>query len=497
MMTDSKPDSRSESSLKIKTAHAIKWNSIDRVSTQVLYAAVGVILANLLPKEDFGLVGALLVFQAFAILFVDSGFGAALLRMKNPQQSDYSTVFWFNTILSIVIYWILWFSAPLIASIFHDVRLIALSKVMFLTFVFSALGIVQTNRLMKLMDVRHVAIANIISLIAGGIVGVWMATTGYGAWALVWQLVAAAAVKTGWLWIAVRWVPSLIISRESFAQIWRIGLSVFSSSFLNTLCLNIYSFLIGSLFRPLSMLGIYTQADKWSKMGSASISQVMTASFIPLLSKAQNNPEQFHRYQKKINRFVAFITFPFMIGLTIIGEPLFHTLFGTKWDAAIPLFQILCIRGIFIILQSLYTNYLLALGYGKKLITVEIIKDSMIIIAIFATVFFYDMTLLVWGQLIASFMTWILVLIITSRATGYRISSMITDLVPFLLTTLLMGVITLFAGTLTTSSILNLIIMVMTGTAIYVLLMRLLKITELNEAADYIFQRFTARVKKI
>lgn len=168
-----------ESILKQKTASTLKWNAVDRVSSQLLYAVVGVVLANILTPEDFGLVGALLVFQAFAILFVDSGFGAALLQRKDPDERDYSTVFWFNLAVSVAVYAVLFFCAPLIADIFQgDRRLIPLSKVMFLTFILNGLAIVQTNRLMKRMDVKQIAVSNIIGLTVSGALGVWLAVEG-------------------------------------------------------------------------------------------------------------------------------------------------------------------------------------------------------------------------------------------------------------------------------------------------------------------------------
>jgi len=488
--SDHQSDSSAEPSLKLKTARALKWNSIDKISSQVLYAIVGVILANVLPKEDFGLVGALLIFQAFATLFVDSGFGAALLQKKEPSQDDYSTIFWMNIIFSIVIYALLWIFAPVIASIFHDPRLIPLGNGMFLTFIFNALGIVQINRLMKRMDVRMIAIANIIGLIVSGGLGVYLAIAGYGAWALVWQSVSLAAVKSGWVWITGGWIPSFVISRESFRQMWRIGLSVFSSSFLNTVCLNAYNFVIGAFFQPLTALGIYTQADKWSKMGSASVSQIMTASFIPLLSRAQGESSQFHRYQRKTNRFAAFITLPFLAGLAVIGTPLFHTLFSDKWDAAIPLFQILSIRGIFIVLLSLYNNYLLALGKGKLLVKVEIIKDVILAAAILATVFFHDITLLVQGQLLASILTWLVVLFITSRSTGLDVKAMLSDMIPFAVATLVMMALCIGIMQLIHGALLCLSTQILAGVLIYILTLKLMRNEELTEATGYILGRF-------
>lgn len=480
----------SDAPLKLKTARTLKWNTVDRLASQVLYGVVGVVLANVLSQEDFGLVGALLVFQAFAIIFADSGFGAALLQKKEPTDEDYSTVFWFNLVVSISIYWILWFSAPLIADIFQgDTRLIPLSKVMFLTFVLNALAIVQTNRLMKRMDVKMIAVSNVVAQIAGGALGIFLALKGYGAWALVWQSVALAGVKTGILWATGGWVPTCWMRRESMRRIWRIGLSVFSSSMLNTLFLTIYSFVIGA-FYSLKSLGVYSQADKWSKMGSASLSQVLTASFVPLLSKFQDNGDDFRRYVKKINRFTAFIVFPALIGLAAVGEPLFHTLFGNKWDAAVVLFQILSIRGVFIVLTSLYGNYMLSKGYGRRLFMIELVKDSAIAVAIFATVFRHSVGLLVWGQLWASVATWMIVVWMSARAIGYSVWNMVADLLPFALASVAMYGCCLLIGMIEMPAILQLATCIAGGGMVYVAIMRIFRFPELGEASGYLFGRF-------
>lgn len=484
------PSTPQEPSLKLRTARTLKWNTIDRLSSQVLYAVTGIVLANLLSKEDFGLVGALLVFQAFGILFVDSGFGSALLQKKNPERRDFSTVFWFNLSVSLLVYWILFFCAPLIADIFQgDRRLIPLSRVMFLSFIFNGLSLVQTTRLMKEMTVRQIAVANIIGLIVSGVVGIWLALDGYGPWALVWQTVTLAIVKSAWLWITGHWWPELIFSVESLKQIWRVGLSVFSSSALNTFFLYVYSFVIGAFYN-LASLGLYTQADKWSKMGSASISQVLTASFVPLLSKFQDDSDSFRRYVSKINGFASFIVFPFLLGLAAVGTPLFHTLFGNKWDAAIILFQILAIRGIFVVLISLYTNYLLALGYARKLFMMEIIKDALVLAAIMATVWFKSVEILVWGQLGASVLTYVIVLCITSRAIGVSAGRMMRDLTPCAIIGLIASAAALISGYLSHIAILQLLIMLAIGIGLYLALAKITRRPELSEATSYLLGRF-------
>lgn len=416
--------------LKGKTIKTLKWNAIDRVATQVLYGLSGIVLANLLSKEDFGLVGVLAIFQAFAILFVDSGFGAALLQKKDPDQADYSTVFWFNLGVSAGVYLLLYAAAPEIAEFFGDSRLVAMSRVMFLTFVLTGLGIVQTNRLMKRMDVKQIAIADLMALSVSAALGIALALGGYGAWAIVWQSVALAALKSGWLWMKGGWMPSVQFSMRSLRDIRRIGLSVFTSQLLNTVFLNIYQFVIGKWY-SLTQLGSYTQADKWSKMGSASLTQILTSTFVPVLSRVQDDIDSFRRYMERIDRFTAMLAFPALGLLAACGGSIFHFLFGTKWDVAIPLFQILCLRGIGTVFVSLYGNFMMALGQGKQLIWLEGVKDAATVVALAATVMTMSLEAMVWGQLAATAATWAAAAWMVMKSTGYGLGRLLRDIVPF------------------------------------------------------------------
>ncbi|MBD5190551.1 MAG: lipopolysaccharide biosynthesis protein [Bacteroidales bacterium] len=467
-------------SLQQKTASSLKWNTIDRLASQLIYAVVGIILANLLGREDYGLIGALTVFQAFAILFADSGFGAALLRKKEVTQDDYSTVFWFNLIVATAVYTVLWFCAPLIARLFHNQALIPLSKVMFLTFVANALSIVQVNRLMRNMDVRPVAIANLIALIVSGGLGIYMAFSGFGVWALVVQALSMAVVKTLWLWLSVRWTPSLVFSRKSLESISRIGFSVFTSSALNTLFLHIYSLVIGAL-DSLGALGLYTQADRWSKMGISSISQILTSTFVPMMARFQDEAERFREHVCRIDRLTSFIVIPILGFLALCGTPLFHTLFGTKWDDAIIPFQILCVRGIFVVMVSLYCNYLLAKGFGKQLIITEAIKDGMIGVALCCTVYSRSLDILVWGQAVASFLTFIVILILTSRKIGLSALIMIRNIIPFGASALVGAAVAYPFLLLIPIAPLSMIVTAVVAIAAYLVVLQLLRAPELKE----------------
>lgn len=492
-MTAISDPTNNEPSLKLKTARTLKWNTIDRLSSQVIYALVGIVLANEVSPEDFGLVGILLVFQAFATILTDGGFGMALLQKSKVTQADYSTVFWFNLLFSMAIYCGLWFSAPLIAETFHnETRLINLSRALFISFVLNGLSIVQNTRLVKNMDIKMGTIANVSGLIIGGIAGIALALCGYGAWALVWQGVSSAAIKTSILWLSSRWRPSLEFSLSSLKRILPVGSSVLLNQVLNTVCLKIYVYITG-IFFSMRATGVYTQADKWSTMGSAAMSQILTSTFVPLLSRFNNDPDTHRRYMQRINRFTGLLTFPTLIGFAVIGEPLFHTLFRQKWDAAIVLFQILSVRGIFVVLTQLYYNYAVSLARSRAMIAIEITKDALLIIAIPATVFFGSLEILVWGQMAASFLTFIVSLIISSRATGYHIRLMARDLTPFLLFSLVAAGGAYTAGAAISLPPAKLIVELLAGAIIYAGLLKISKTPELPEMAAYILGRFRKR----
>lgn len=416
--------------LKLKTARTLKWNTLDRLSSQVLYAVTGIVLANVLTKEQFGLVGAVMVFQAFASLFVDSGFSGALIQRKSPTETDYSTVLYFNLGVSVAIYLILWFCAPLIDRIFNaGGELVPLARVMFLTFVINATAIVQTNRLMKRMDVRMIAVSNAVGLVVSGAVGIILALRGYGAWAMVWQSIVLSSVKSVLLWATSHWVPRATFSIASLRSIFAVGAGIMTGSFLNTVFQNIYSFIIGTYYN-LANLGCYTQADKWSKMGVTSLSQTVSASFLPVLSDCQDDRQRFHRMMAKTHRFTAYLSIPCLLLLVLLSEAIFHLLFGTKWDEAILLFRLLAVRGIFVVLTTLYTTQITAIGAARRLVESEVVKDLLTVAAIIVAIPF-GIEWLVGGQVIAAALCFIYSQWLVARTTGYRVPTMLGEIAPY------------------------------------------------------------------
>lgn len=469
--------------MKMRVARTLKWNVIDKVASQILYAVTGLILAWLLDQADFGLIGAILVFQAFATMFVDSGFSYALIQRKHPTQTDYSTILWFNISAAIVIYVILFFCAPLIAEWFqNDRRIIPLSRVMFLTFIINATAIVQTNRLMKMMNVRLIAISNSIALIAAAAAGISLAFAGAGPWALVWQAVTLATVKSAILWIGTGWTPSIEFSFASLRSFFRVGTGMMGATFLNILFQNIYSFFIGNR-TGMVPLGYYTQADKWSKMGISSISSALSSSFLPALAQYQDTPTEFASATAKMNRLTSYLIFPACGIMIVIATPAFHALFGHKWDASILLFQLLMFRGIFTVLTTIYQNFVMSLGQARMIVMSEVIRDSVAIAAIAVTLPYIAISrqgnltegiaIFLWGQVAASIIAWGAMLWIASRRSGRTPWQFLTDSLPYATESLLVvAVIMLFKG-VTDNPWLLIAIQLTAGISLYMLINRL------------------------
>ncbi len=433
--------------MKQKVARTIKWTAIDRFVTVILNVGTGIALANILPKEDFGLVAAILVFQAFAVLFVDNGFATALIQKKTCTREEYSSALWFNLGMAAIVYVIMFLCAPLIARVFdNDTRLIPLGRVMFLTFVFNASAIVQTSRLYKMMSVKLVTAVNSLATIISSGIALFLAVWGYGAWALVWQAIILAAVKSAGLWITSGWRPVFRFSFSDIKGFFKVGSGMLGASFLNVLFGKVYGLIIGNRAGILP-LSYYGQADKWSTMGVSNILSILTSSFLPALSTYQDSPEEFAAATAKMNRFGSYVII-FSLGLAIvIATPLFHICFNDKWDAAIILFQLLLLRGVFVSLSSLYNNYIIARGHTALIVSTEIIRDAVALIAIALTLPYVTLstpdeptkgiTILLWGQIAAAAVAWIYTLVFAARLSWRRWWTFITDSLPYAATAII------------------------------------------------------------
>lgn len=474
--------------LKDKTVNAVAWNSIERVISLLINAFVGIILANILLPEDFGAVGIIIALSSFMNIFTESGFNTALIQKKNTSERDYNTVFTFNLFVSLSLYFILFFCAPLISQFYNEPRITALSRVIFLGVIFQAFGLVQSSMLIREMRMKEFNLANIVSNISTGIVSIVLVLAGFGVWALVFQQLTPTIVRTSVYYIKTRWKPRIGFNKTAFKEMFSVGSNIFLTSFVSTLFQNIYSLVIGKVYN-MNQLGYYNQADKWSKMGYTSISQVMAQPALPVLSSIQNDRERMQRVFSKLNKTTAYIVFAVFGGLIVMAEPIFHLFFGTKWDLSIPLFQLLLAKGIFFVFVILMNNYITSTGRTRAIFFLELIKDTAIVIAIVFTIGI-DLKAIVIGQLIATVVHFIVTLFYTQRITGYSVTQQLKDHSPYLLISSVISALLIFIGQFISNEILLLAIQLIVFVTLYLSINKLLNSKIQKDIIDTIKQRF-------
>ena len=306
--------------LKEKMMGAVAWSSIDRFGQQAVQFLIGLVLARLLTPADFGLIGMVMVFSALSFVLVESGFGLALVRKKEANETDFNTIFYFNIFVSLLLYTLLFFSAPAIAQFFKQPQLILLGRVIFLAILFNALYLVPFMQLGKAMDYKTIAKVNLISTTLSGICGALLAIMQYGVWALVAQQVLYHFFRMICFHLFVKWKPKALFSFKVIREFWGFSIHLLGTSILNVLFNNLYVLLL-SRYYPIRQVGYYSQANKLSETFNFSFQAILVGSTYSLFAQIQDQDERFRHVFRQIVQKVSIVTFPIMLVLIAIAKP--------------------------------------------------------------------------------------------------------------------------------------------------------------------------------
>lgn len=415
-------------SLKTKTLRGSLWSVVERFSAQGVSFVVMIIMTRLLTPRDYGLVGMLLIFTEIAVALVDSGFSQALIRKQDRNETDNSTVFYFNIGVAALIYIILFFSAPAIANFYDEPMLVPLTRWISLGIVINAFAVVQRALLTVNIDFRTQAKASVTSAIIGGAVGIYMAWTGYGVWSIVAFQLTHYLLHVGLLWIWSKWRPRLLYSWNSFRLLFGFGSKLAVAAVVDTLYRNIYTLVIGKVFRPTD-LGYYTRANQFANFLSSNVASILQRVTYPVLCSIQDNDTRLESAYRRVLRFSAFIIFPFMTGLAAVSHPFIIVLLKKQWAFAAVLMQILCIALMLYPVHSLNLNLLQVKGRSDLFLKLEFIKKA-VGIAIIACTLPFGLVALCVGQVLNS----VIALFINTHYTGKLINvgllSQLHDLLP-------------------------------------------------------------------
>ncbi|TXB63697.1 lipopolysaccharide biosynthesis protein [Vicingus serpentipes] len=356
----------------------ILWDFIGKFFKQGIGFIISIFLARLLTPEDFGLVGMVMAFVAIAQIFVDMGFGTALVQREKVEEIHFSSVFWLNISIALIITLTFFWGAELIADFYHREELIPIVKVMSLLFIIYSLGIVNRSQLLRNMDFKSLSIINVFATLISGIVGVGMALTGYGVWAIIIQSLLSGVVTLSLLWLRTKWIPSFIWSLDALKPLWNFGYKLFISGVIQRIFDRLDVFIIGKMFTP-SDLGFFTRSKSLNQLvvdySSGSISSVL----FPALSKKQNDPDQIKTIVVKALQVVGGAAFLISGLLFISAEEIIVFLFTDKWLPAVPYFKILLLSTYAYPLNAIIMSPIQSLGRTDVVLKLQLMKKSVLL----------------------------------------------------------------------------------------------------------------------
>lgn len=455
-------------SLKKQAIKGIVWSAVERFSVQGVTFVVQIVLARLLTPDDFGIIGMLAIFLQIAQVFIDSGFANALINKQDCTDADFSTVFYYNLGVAIILYLILYIAAPFISAFYNIPLLVPVLRVQSLMLIINALSIIQKTILVKRIDFKSQSKATLISSTLSGLVGIFLAYKGLGVWALVAQQLLNSVLLLFLYLSIVRWIPQLLFSSESFRFVFNYGSKLLVSSIISVAYRNIYTIVIGKRFSSYE-LGLYTRAENFALFPSNNISNIISRAAFPVLSRVQNDDAQLIRFYKKLISYSSFIIFPLMAGLIAVAKPFIIVVLTDKWVDSVVLMQILCVSWMFDHLCNLNLNLLYVKGRTDLVLRLEVIKKILAIIILILSLPF-GLIGMCWGLVIYTFVAVFINTFYTKKLFGYGWLQQLTDYIPYLVASGIMLIVVCISISQIESPLYQLLVGIIVGILIYTII---------------------------
>lgn len=417
-------------SLKKQAISGVKWNFIQQLSVQAINFAVQIVLARLLMPEMFGLIAMVIVFVSIGASLMDSGMTSSIIRTKEPDQLDYSTVFVTNLIVSFAIYILIYVGAPYIAAFYNQEVLTDIIRLLSISFVIRAFVAVHVAKLTKEMNFKLQMQLQIPASIISGVVGIVMAYMGYGVWSLVWMNLVQAFVFTIQNWIFIPWRPSLVFDKKKFIYHFSFGYKLTLSGLIDTIYNDLYRIVIGKSFSPMQV-GYFNHAENLRLFPVSQLSAVLGKVTYPYFSNIEDDASLKNAYRKTI-KLTTFVTLPMMLILILVAEEGFRFVFGEKWLPAVPYFQLLALASIIRPVSAYNLNILKVKGRSDLFLLLEVIKKILGVVLLFYF-FQFGVSGLVISLLIFSYLSYGLNSLVSGGLISYSLLAQIKDVYVFII----------------------------------------------------------------
>lgn len=463
---------------KKKTISAFIYSFGGFIASTGIQFILNIVLARLLLPTDYGLIGMITIFIAVSQIFIDSGMTQALIREKDLTQEDLSTVFYYNLLLSIISYGILFASAYIISDFFREPLLVQIIRVSGLNLIIGAFGLIQRTMLTRQLNFKAQTIIDVISSIISGALAIALAYHSFGVWALVVQTLSKQLIISLSFSLYNRWLPSFVFRLDSFKKLFVFGWKMLVTGILATAYQNFYHVIIGRLYPP--QLGYYTKSKQVVDLASTSVTATVIKVSYPALSQIQEDEDRFKASFRKLIKNVSFLTFPMMIGLAVVANPLITVLFGINWTPMTPYFQILCLSEMTYAHRALNLDILKVKGRSDIFLKLDLFK---IAIGLIAIVFVVALKLGIFALLWTTFFTAQVAFLVNTHFSkvfiDYSTKEQFKDMLPSLIVSLLMGVIVWLFGTIVPfGTALTLVLQIIVGIVVYFGMSKLARIEE-------------------
>lgn len=477
-------------SLKKQAAVGLVWTYSQQFGNQIIGFIVSIILARILLPEEFGLVGMIAVFVAIGNTLIHSGLTKSLIRGENLDNEDYSTVFFYNLLASIVIYLVIFFSSPYIAIFYDQMELLNILRVYCLSFIVSAFSAVQLARLTRNLDFKTQTVIALPSAIVGGGLGIFLALEGYGVWSLVWSSLLSSIMNAIQLWIYSKWKPDLNFSVKKFKIHFNYGYKLTLSELLDRIFNNIFIIVIGKYFLP-AQVGFYTRAESMKQFPVNNLTNALDRVTFPLFVAIQNDEVKLKSVYMKLIKIVVFVLTPVLTVLAVLAEPTFSLLFTDKWLPAVPYFQILCVTGVLLPLHSYNLNILNVKGRSDLFLKIEVFKKILILITLMVTIPLGIIAMLM-GQVIISILAFFINAQYTVKFINYSAYQQLKDVAPTFLLSFIVGLVVYIIDTYQLNfnlDVVRILIGSILGFILYLVSAYLLKFESLTELYKLILKK--------
>ncbi len=474
-------------SLKDKTVKGLGWSAVDNAARYGMQFMIGIVLARLLSPDDYGLLGLVSMVTVVCTALVNGGFTTALIRKKDATDDDYNTVFICNLGMSLLLYGVTFLCAPLIADFFSREELTPLVRVSSLGLIIGALGMVQQTRLTKRIDFKTQTKITLVASAVSGVVGIGMALTGFGVWALVGQQLTSQIISTILLYIYNRWLPCLRFSIESFHELFGFGWKMMVSILLDAVWKELYQVIVGKFYNP-ATLGQYTRAKHYANLFSQNLTAVMERVTYPVLSSIQGDKERMVSAYRRMIRTSMFITTVALFSLGAVSEPLIYCMIGPKWHEASTYLPLICITYSLYPLHAINLNMLQVQGRSDLFLGLEIIKKVISLAPLFIGAFVGIMPMLL-TNMVVGIIAYFLNSHYSGRLLGYSSWMQLRDIAPSYALAIAIALSVWFLKYLPLSYWIVLPMQITVGAAVFFTFCNLFKMNEYKEIMDILKKR--------